>query len=131
MRKIVSRDCSIRLPRVPSEDETQQSHGSFLLGMRARSRAWMRRLARATRHTEPRRQIRATPDDQLGVHATLCALPTLLDSSSLPNGVVELLIEDFEMPTRQVFDIHDGHVALVEPAHASPGRASPVPPQPG
>jgi hypothetical protein len=61
-----------------------------------------------------------TPTEPLGVHATLRALPTLLDGSSLPNGVVELLIEDFEAPTRQLFDIHDGHVTFVEPGKCVP-----------
>jgi hypothetical protein len=54
------------------------------------------------------------------VHATLRALPTLLDSSSLPNGVVELLVEDFEAPARQLFDIHDGRVTHVEPGECVP-----------
>ncbi len=44
----------------------------------------------------------------------------LLDGSNLPNGVVELLIEDFEDPTRQLFDIQDGRIALVEPGAAVP-----------
>lgn len=44
----------------------------------------------------------------------------LLDGASLPNGVVELLIDDFEDPTRQLFDIHDGHIALVEPGATVP-----------
>jgi hypothetical protein len=62
------------------------------------------------------------------VHATLRALPALLDSSSLPNGVVELLIEDFEEPTRQLFDIHDGHITLVEPGECVPWASIAGPP---
>jgi hypothetical protein len=58
--------------------------------------------------------------DERSIHAALRALPTLLDNSNLPNGVVELLIEDFEAPTRQLFDIHDGHVTLVEPGTCVP-----------
>ena len=33
---------------------------------------------------------------------------------------MELLIDDFEAPTRQLFDIHDGHIALVEPGQCVP-----------
>jgi hypothetical protein len=51
---------------------------------------------------------------------TLQSLPALLDSSSLPNGVVELVIEDFEGPARQLLDIHDGHITLVEPGKCVP-----------
>jgi hypothetical protein len=58
--------------------------------------------------------------DQPSVHDALLALPTLLDGSSLPNGVVELLIEDFEAPTRQLLDIHDGRVTPVEPGSCVP-----------
>jgi hypothetical protein len=58
--------------------------------------------------------------EQLDLHATLRTLPTRLDGSSLPNGVVELLIDDFEAPTRQLFDIQDGCIALVEPGTAVP-----------
>ena len=51
---------------------------------------------------------------------TLRALPTLLDGASLPDGVVELLFEDFQAPTRQLLDIHDGHVKLIEPGQCVP-----------
>jgi hypothetical protein len=50
----------------------------------------------------------------------LHALPTLLDGSRLPNGVVELLLEDFEASTRQLFDIHDSHITLLEPGASVP-----------
>ncbi len=69
-----------------------------------------------------------TPAELPGVHATLRALPALLDSSSLPNGVVELLIDDFEAPTRQLFDIHDGHVTLLEPGKCVPWACIAGPP---
>jgi hypothetical protein len=58
--------------------------------------------------------------DLSNVHATLLALPTLLDNANLPDGVVELLIEDAEAPTRQLFDIHDGRITLVEPGECVP-----------
>jgi hypothetical protein len=88
----------------------------------------MRWIAGATSHAAPRRDTIPTPADRLNVHATLRALPTLLDSSSLPNGVVELLIEDFEAPTRQLFDIHDGRVTLVEPGKSVPWASIAGPP---
>jgi hypothetical protein len=81
----------------------------------------VRWLAHTTFRRSPTERTSATtPTEPLGVRATLRALPTLLDSSSLPDGVVELLIEDFEAPTRQLFDIHDGHITLVEPGKCVP-----------
>jgi hypothetical protein len=80
----------------------------------------MRRIVGATRRTDPERSIEPSAVERSSIHATLQALPTLLDGSSLPNGVVELLIEDFEAPTRQLFDIHDGHITHVEPGSAVP-----------
>jgi hypothetical protein len=88
----------------------------------------MRWLASTTLNPEPEQQTDASPPDELDVHATLRALPTLLDSSSLPNGVVELLIEDFEAPTRQLFDIHDGRLTLAEPGKCVPWASIAGPP---
>lgn len=65
---------------------------------------------------------------ELNIHATLLSLPALLDSASLPNGVVELVIEDFEAPTRQLFDIHDGRITLVQPGAALPWASISGPP---
>lgn len=69
----------------------------------------------------------ATPDpqdqqasDRSSLHETLRALPTLLDSAGLPDGVVELLIEDFQAPIRKLLDIHDGQIELVEPGQCVP-----------
>lgn len=62
----------------------------------------------------------ARMSEPLSVHDTLLALPTLLDGSSLPNGVVELLIEDLDASTRQLLDIHDGRVTLLEPGKCVP-----------
>jgi hypothetical protein len=83
---------------------------------------WIARIA----HSDPRNA--PVPSDRSSVHATLLALPTLLDSAGLPNGVVELLIEDFEAPTRQLFDIHDGHVTLLEPGKCVPWACIAGPP---
>jgi hypothetical protein len=57
---------------------------------------------------------------QLNLHATWHTLPALLDCSRLPNGIVELVIEDSDAATRQLFDIHDGHITLVEPGKCVP-----------
>jgi hypothetical protein len=64
----------------------------------------------------------------LGVHETLRALPKLLDGASLPNGVVELLIEDFEVPSSRLLDIHENHVKLVEPGSCVPWASIAGPP---
>lgn len=59
---------------------------------------------------------------------TLLALPTLLDGANLPDGVVELVIEDFEAPRSQLLDIHDGHVKLAEPGQCVPWASIAGPP---
>jgi hypothetical protein len=118
---LVSRDCSIRLPRVNSDDKAQQAEGAGPgRGRAKRPRTWKRWIGRPSRKDQLARESKSLPVEQLGIHASLRALPTLLDSSNLPNGVVELLIEDFEDPTRQLFDIQDGRIALVEPGAAVP-----------
>ena len=67
-------------------------------------------------------------NDHFSVHETLRALPTLLDNAGLPDGVVELLIEDFEAPRSQLLDIHDGHVKLAEPGQCVPWASIAGPP---
>lgn len=67
-------------------------------------------------------------NDHFSVRETLRALPTLLDNVGLPDGVVELLIEDFEAPTRQILDIHDGHVKRVEHGECVPWASIAGPP---
>jgi hypothetical protein len=59
-------------------------------------------------------------NDHFSVQEILRALPALLDNTGLPDGVVELLIEDFEAPQSQLFDIHEGRVKLVEPGECVP-----------
>ena len=81
----------------------------------------MRWIARSTTRTQPTSRASETSGERsLSVRDTLLELPTLLDGASLPNGVVELLIEDFEAPTRQLFDIDDGRVTLVAPGECVP-----------
>jgi hypothetical protein len=88
----------------------------------------MRWIARATRGSDPQSQVAATATDKLSLHATLRELPMQLDCSSLPNGVVELLIEDLEAPMSHVFDIHDGHITPAEPGQSVPWASIAGPP---
>jgi hypothetical protein len=67
-------------------------------------------------------------NDHFSVEETLRALPTLLDNAGLPDGVVELLIEDFEAPRTQLLDIHEGHVKLAEPGQCVPWASIAGPP---
>jgi hypothetical protein len=60
--------------------------------------------------------------------ATLQALPELLDCSTLPNGVIELVIEDFESPIRQLFDIDGGRVTPIDPGQCVPWASISGPP---
>jgi hypothetical protein len=121
MHKLVSRDRSTRLPRLLPDEETQHSSASRLTTTLRRPRGWLRwLLGAAFKLTHPEPTPAATEAEPPSVHATLCALPTLLDSSGLPDGVVELLVEDLETPTRHLFDIHDGHLTLVEPGRFVP-----------
>ena len=66
--------------------------------------------------------------DRFSVDETLHALPTLLDGANLPDGVVELVIEDFEAPRSQLLDIHSGHVKLAEPGQCVPWASIAGPP---
>jgi hypothetical protein len=88
--------------------------------MDGRARPWLRwidNFRRDTRREPPTgSSVRETPD----VREAIRALPTELDTSSLPNGVVELVVDDFDTPTRQLFDIHDGSVTLVQPGTSVP-----------
>lgn len=125
---LVSRDYSIRLPRVDLDDKAQQAANNPNGAHNKRPRAWKRWIGGPSRESQPKPQSNAPEIGQLSVHASLCALPALLDGSTLPNGVVELLIDDFEKPTRQLFDIHDGHITLVEPGAAVPWASIAGPP---
>jgi hypothetical protein len=81
---------------------------------------WKRWIVGAPHESETEHHSTSPSVERPGIHTTLHALPTLLNSSSLPNGVIELLIDDFEEPTRQLFDINDGHITLVDPGTAIP-----------
>ncbi len=117
---LVSRDYSTRLPRVDSDDKAQQTGNEPNDTRNKRPRVWKRWIGGPSRESQSKPQNDSPAIGQLSVHASLRVLPTLLDGSTLPNGVVELLIDDFEDPTRQLFDIHDDHITLVEPGAAVP-----------
>jgi hypothetical protein len=74
--------------------------------------AWLRRIA--SREPSP------PNDEQAGQTPALDLLPHMLDGSPLPNGVVELVIEDPHLSMRRVFDVHDGEIVSVEPGSAVP-----------
>jgi hypothetical protein len=133
MHKLVSRDCSIRLPRVDLDDKAQQLTPENSVERSSGERpkrlhSWKRWIGSDSREDKPQPKSTPPPVDRLDLPATLRMLPTLLDSPSLPNGVVELLIDDLEAPTRQLFDIHDGHITLVEPGAAVPWASISGPP---
>lgn len=67
-------------------------------------------------------------NDHFSVDETLHALPALLNGANLPDGVVELVIEDFEAPRSRLLDIHDGHVKLAKPGQCVPWASIAGPP---
>lgn len=76
--------------------------------------------------------VRTTAARAAGSTSSVCervrGLPAVLDASALPNGVVELVVEDLQTPTRQLFDVHDGILTLVEPGSAVPWTSIAGPP---
>jgi hypothetical protein len=104
-----------------TDDETQHSPTGSPLAEQAEPRGWLRRLiGRPAAHKRPGAEQDRRASDRSGVRETLLALPTLLENTGVPDGVVELLIEDFEAPWRQLLDIHDGRVKLVGPGECVP-----------
>ncbi len=77
------------------------------------------RIGEASRQTQPLPKQTTANLDTVSL-TTLRALPGLLDCSSLPNGVVELVIEDSDGPARQLFDIQDGHMTPTDPGQCVP-----------
>lgn len=74
--------------------------------------AWLRRIAG--------RKEAGLSGEHRELGPPLDALPHLLDGSRLPNGVVEVVIEDPRASMRRVFDVHDGQIFSVEPGSAVP-----------
>lgn len=84
-------------------------------GQRNASRlsAWLRRVLGGDDGADPGGEpIEPAP--------ALDALPSLLDGMQLPNGVVEVVIDDPRLSMRRVFDVHDGEILSVEPGSAVP-----------
>jgi len=74
--------------------------------------AWLRRVAGRDEPGPNAEQAERTP--------ALDILPRLLDGTPLPNGVVEVVIDDPRLSMRRVFDVHDGEIISVEPGSAVP-----------
>lgn len=74
--------------------------------------AWLRRIS-------AREEIRQDSDRPEAIPA-LDLLPRLLDGSPLPNGVVEVVMDDPRLPARRLFDLHDGEIVVVVPGSAVP-----------
>lgn len=79
----------------------------------------MRWIGGASRRAQPAPKQAVAGHDAVSL-ATLRALPELLDCSRLPNGVVELAIEDLKGPARQLFDIQDGRMTPADPGQCVP-----------
>ena len=120
---IVLLDC-----RSVADDETQHSPAGRLSGGHGRPRTWIRLLTGAAGREAARDARDKQANDHFSVEETLHALPMLLDGANLPDGVVELVIEDFEAPKSRLFDIHDGHVKLVEHGECVPWASIAGPP---
>ena len=88
----------------------------------------MRRFTGATDRRAATDARDRAANDRFSVYETLLSLPTLLDGADLPDGVIELLIEDLEAPRSQLLDIHDGHVKLGEPGQCVPWASIAGPP---
>jgi hypothetical protein len=120
MRKTISRDYSIRLPAVDKEERARQTVANESPDARGGSRFWTRWIKGGSRSAGRSPQADPLAEDELDIYGALRLFPTLLESSSLPDGVIELVIDDFEGPTRQLFDIHDGLITPVDPGTAVP-----------
>jgi hypothetical protein len=119
---------------VSIEDETRQSATDGWLARRKRTHAWISWIGGlgigriwGAFSPEPEPDSDPAGTEQISL-ATLQALPTLLDGSTLPNGVVELVIEDVEAMARQLLDIHEGHIALAHPGQCVPWASISGPP---
>jgi DNA-binding HxlR family transcriptional regulator len=58
--------------------------------------------------------------EQVDVSDLLSLLPTLLEDTALPAGIVELTVQHPERTVRHMFDIHNGCLQPVEPAAIAP-----------
>jgi hypothetical protein len=58
--------------------------------------------------------------DPLDVCAALQALAGRLDGAALPNGVIELVVDERRGQARCLLDVHDGVIAAIKPGSAVP-----------
>lgn len=98
--------------QLPMQDDSQ--------GMQAGSRFWMRWIKGVAREARQAPANDPLAGGGLDLHRALCLLPERLSAVSLPDGVIELVIDDFEAPARQLFDVRNGQVRLIEPGSAVP-----------
>lgn len=103
-----------------TEDEKHHPSRARLSGPSSLLSLWLRGVSAFSLRLLPGVESSTTPPDRTDIGFAVCALPTRLDGSDLPNGVVELLVDDSGEQTRQVFDIHDGSITLVEPGECVP-----------
>lgn len=81
--------------------------------------AWLTGIVRAK--ARARSALRApTPIDGFDLRAAMLALNGTREDPPLPNGVVELLVDDLGETGRELFDIHDGCVEAIAPGSCVP-----------
>ncbi len=82
----------------------------WIVGMGPMPRAAATGLTRPVAGTDPAAEA----------WARLCSLPDRLRGCSLPNGIVELVIDDGELPLRKLLDIHDSRITVIDLGSAVP-----------
>lgn len=92
-------------------DKAQQTGAERLQGP-SRVGAWMRRIAGRDKSHSAGERTEPAP--------RLDLLPRLLDGRTLPNGIVEVVVDDPRCSMRRLFDVHEGEIVPVEPGSAVP-----------
>ncbi len=89
-----------------------------------RTRGWMRWIVGGRRRPQGTAATVGRPAADAGpaahAWARLCSLPERLQGCRLPNGVVELVVDDGDAPLRKLLDIHDSRVTAIDPGSAVP-----------
>lgn len=90
-------------------------------GAKGDSRFWTRWITAAFRQDRHPGAYGSTDEaSEVDVQVALTLLPERLCGSGLPDGVVELVVEDLEAPARRLFDVRNGDVTVLEPGAAVP-----------
>jgi hypothetical protein len=105
----------------------ENSHNDSL-GSRSGSRFWTRWIKSAARDVKLPANDSSPADDQVDIQDAVELLPQRLNSLSLPDGVIELVVDDFEASVRKLFDVRNGQVMIVEPGTAVPWASISGPP---